>query len=388
MATPPVVFLLGAGFSQAAGMESTSAITKQALSQNWRFTDGIWRPKQQSELDKDSLRERRLLVFLDRVLRRYYRRFSLAVEPNYEDLAYLAGQIEDGLLLEVDNPAIEPLVREVETALLTIFSKTEQDGTIDELIGDLAGSARHMIYDLAWSSLTGEPKELEGIGFVADLIKDADVSRCDIFTLNHDMVLEFLFRENDIEFSDGFGRYDETMRLWDPGGYDLEEPSTRLYKLHGSVNWLRYSGRLYGVPASEIASNYIADLRGPDDELPENLRPQILVGTFDKVLRYTEPQFLEMQCRMKQTLASSATITVCGYSFGDRGVNNQLVSWMLLNEEARMIVIHAEPRELKANARGAISKNWDEWEIQGKLTVIPRWAEDVKWEELKTPLET
>ncbi len=47
-----------------------------------------------------------------------------------------------------------------------------------------------------------------------------------------------------------------------------------------------------------------------------------------------------------------------------------------------MAVVHAEPERLKMQARGAISKNWDEWLQSRKLVLVQKWIQNTSWKEI------
>lgn len=83
-----------------------------------------------------------------------------------------------------------------------------------------------------------------------------------VFTLNYDGVLEILCEKNDIYYYDGFGP------TWDTNGFDEEKYGLRIYKLHGSLYWLKSnSGKIIRVPIKGINTDDIRYL--PDDSLSE-----------------------------------------------------------------------------------------------------------------------
>ena len=83
---------------------------------------------------------------------------------------------------------------------------------------------------------------------------DTDFSGCDVFTLNHDLLIEAVLSREGVETIDGFGQPDGDVAWWQPDAFAL--PSRTFFlKLHGSVNWLPHIGgchwltlrRQYGI---------------------------------------------------------------------------------------------------------------------------------------------
>ena len=80
-----------------------------------------------------------------------------------------------------------------------------------------------------------------------------------VFTLNHDTLLERTFRAAGLEFADGFGESVDGVRYWEPGRFEGPEPSRRLVKLHGSVDWF-----LLRPDGGEFHEEKIAQVSGND----------------------------------------------------------------------------------------------------------------------------
>ena len=70
------------------------------------------------------------------------------------------------------------------------------------------------------------------------------------------------------------------------------------------------------------------------------------------------------------------------YGFGDKGINTRIIEWAYSTKQNVLVVIHAKPESLKKKARGAISKNWDEWLQNSKLVLIQKWIENTSWKEI------
>ena len=155
------------------------------------------------------------------------------------------------------------------------------------------------------------------------------------FTVNHDKLLEdFLtntLNNEEYRLLDGTcntSSGDDSGR-WDHRVYDAQENGRKLikvYKLHGSIR---------------CVCN----------------QPPVLIGTFNKVFAYNSGPFLELHHRFKRALMDEdcAAIIVCGYGFGDKGVNTRLVEWIRQSPTHRLLIIDPKESEIvHARARGAI----------------------------------
>jgi len=69
---------------------------------------------------------------------------------------------------------------------------------------------------------------------------------------------------------------------------------------------------------------------------------------------------------------------VCGYSFGDKGINSQIINWYYANRGRRLIIIHPNPEKLVENARNAIRSKWQQWIRNEGIRLICKNLENVQ----------
>jgi hypothetical protein len=116
------------------------------------------------------------------------------------------------------------------------------------------------------------------------------------FTTNYDQAIEAVWRaklkgriDNEPSLVRGFSILDEARGLeFDPGSYDTYGPDgpewvVKLYKLHGSLDWIRQDGRIFESPTDDYLKKnaLIYPLRKPDLEEPF----RTLFSIFEQVLR-------------------------------------------------------------------------------------------------------
>jgi hypothetical protein len=373
-----VVFLLGSGISIDAGMPSVDTITRQVVSGEGAFLHSanvflIDAESRNYALYREPVAPILALVheLRDRA-REYFGR-----EPNYEEIAQLARQLDDALIGEYESAAVMPLAAE-------LVQRDYAGGDYSRL-RELTALVHLYIADTVRAMLDKPAQRIDHLCVLRDAC--TALERTTLASLNHDLVLEAMLRENRVAYSDGFDGTNEDVCLWvDEWGAD----GVRLLKLHGSLDWWGYkltherwrgwvTGRCTGLDAIHPARNGV-------EPYPHDLRPLILTGTFDKILAYETWVFPDQHLRFHEALRQTSSVVVIGYGFGDKAVNTRLISWLARARENRLIVAHGDPDDLRARARGAIQGKWDEWQRYEKLAVIPAWVAELDWDDLATRL--
>lgn len=122
-------------------------------------------------------------------------------------------------------------------------------------------------------------------------------------------------------------------------------------KLHGSVNWqifhLRKSKEYESLPSSEIGICENFHLNNSIYYFSEDVENPslLLIGTFNKPAKYNWGLMLDIHYRFRQVLAKTQTLIVCGYSFGDKAINTQLIFWYHAERNRSIVVIDPCPKD-------------------------------------------
>ena len=219
---------------------------------------------------------------------------------------------------------------------------------------------------------------------IEDACKSANVTVTSISTLCHDTHVETFLRSKDIALSDGFDEERQNgVRYWNNARSSSDK--TPFLKLHGSIDWFRYPSGI-GIPP---ADSYPIRTQTPDGEWQyadlsqTTFPPLLLIGTFNKISYYSSGIFLELVYRFRSTISDASRLVVCGYSFGDKRINEEIVGWVRGKDGRRFVIIHPEPERLKKGARGVIQNNWYRWEKDGLIRIIPKPFECVDIADLK-----
>ena len=367
--------LLGAGSSLPAGYPSTRCLTDRVLSGNGvkRHTD----------------RTRFVNCMVRRLHAEAERYFSARNErpANYEDLFYLAEQLSDEVLGEMENPAVCPFITKLKADMSPLVEAANAENkdpnkpsypNIPDDFRALLVKTCNYISNIVWSGLRPEPTSTNHLKIFVEACGIGNVTG--ISTLCHDTHVETHLIKEGIALADGFSDEEEGVRYWKG---DLSSNSKIPFlKLHGSVNWFRlrpdcssswYDDRI-GIP---LAGDRYHTRRDGRSQMPVDDMPLLLIGTFNKVAEYSRGIFLDLHHRFRSTLREADRLVVCGYSFGDKGINTAVIEWYYAKRGRRFLIIHPDPCELFSTARAAIRSKWhDEWKDNNSIDFMPSRLEE------------
>ena len=358
-----VAFLLGAGASIPAGYSSTERLTEKirALKGYSRWTDGNYCSGTDSpETDYRTPVVRRMICWLSKQTQKYLRYRNETKAPNYEDIYYLASQLKDDAS-ELQNPAVLPLIRKLERKMASWSEYREycepfpEPRNRDWNFRHFCEETCHYIEDIVADVLRTKECCTKHLEIIKDISQSDDLELKGIATLAHDTHVEEYLRSEGIKFTDGFSvpTPDDTWRIWRNQFSSCD--GIPFLKLHGSVNWilleLKDPSKHERLPLSEIG------VRNPLNSEPPNTgnsiygiredvddRPLLLIGTFNKPAQYTRGLMLDIHYRFRKILKDTDTLVVCGYSFGDKAINTQLVFWRYAERSRSLVVIDSRCR--------------------------------------------
>jgi len=171
-----------------------------------------------------------------------------------------------------------------------------------------------------------------------------------IFSLNYDLCMEHL-NSADFRIETGFGgigpKFPWDWERFDDSNAGPTLPEIYLYKLHGSINWKRDSGR-----------NLIC-LQQTESILPEQM--DLIFGR-DFKLEAADP-YLFYTYELRKYSLETKVIVCIGYGFGDQHINKILTQAMQRDEAKRLLVI--------ANCRDDKAVSQKTAEIERALSVKP-----------------
>ncbi|NHZ87167.1 MAG: hypothetical protein GWP19_15055 [Planctomycetia bacterium] len=373
--------LIGSGVSYYSEIPSITKITDLVLSGKniTRETDSHYyinksiNPLNQNHNKQYVTNNIVLLKELVSAIDEFYSHMNYEHECNYEDIYFVNRQICDSYLFEYENPAIIKLIK---------YLKKKFDISDDEL-KEISIETAQYIECVVWRMINREISVFDQFDIINHLIKN--YSLISIMSLNHDLAIEKYLTCNNIEYDDGFEVRNRKLPEW--RSFKNNDPNLKLLKLHGSINWFSVQLR------DSIKRNTI--MRVPNNIYPERLyevhnsidigigRPELLIGTFNKMWGYLSGIFEEQYFAFINSLSSTSIVLVSGYGFGDKGINTKLHNWLNSTHSSKMIIIHPNKRNLVNNARGIFPHGFMSLRgIHPKILFIEKKFEDVQIEEI------
>ena len=194
-------FLFGSGISIPSGTPSVQEITRALLKLGWRergkfrFTPSDAESAGTTKLAQEFLRV--LKTFLDPHLK-----IRLNRECNYEDLFAAASQILCDEAGDIVDPMLCESVRAIRNSVSHLCSASEIEGRSDPFLSLVEQAALFVhagVFHLIGTAT--RPLGMDALVAVARYTEQMD-----IFTVNHDLLIETLFDENGVRFSDGYSK--------------------------------------------------------------------------------------------------------------------------------------------------------------------------------------
>jgi hypothetical protein len=142
-----------------------------------------------------------------------------------------------------------------------------------------------------------------------------------VFTLNYDLLVEQAFERHRVAYFDGFvGAHKPFLDARAMEDDNLPARWSRVWKMHGSVNWRLNNGTVYRTVAGGTESASHGSLIHPSNMKYEQSR---------------RGPYLAMQDRLRSFLRQPGAVILClGYSFGDQHINEMIVEGLSGNATA------------------------------------------------------
>ncbi len=408
-----ISFLFGSGISVAVGMPSTKDITQEISSDDgFKLTKRILRNDNKNNKDESEIQ----LVSFQPCILDYIKKLYMITEAknikggqhfaeienrrqiNYEDIYYMLEQIFDhrignynpfgemlSELLDFDISMKEPYYAE------TYYPN---DTPRNQFLIDARSYIRYSVERML-KNRNIQSKELKKIDIINDAVKDQKA--LEIFSLNHDTILEQYMETNRIPFYDGFGEIDGELRIWESLFYGKSKKfnsGIRLLKLHGSINWdvfeeIGSGERILAIRTGKQdlvdGSSAIFYLKSKDKKYKFIASADCLVGTDNKTEYYLFGKYSKLQNLFREQLMKTDILIVSGYSFGDTVINSRIIEWLIDRESNGIILIDNKEEDcFFKQAKFAIRENYlQEWKENRKIIYLGCGIEGISWKGIK-----
>lgn len=373
-----IAFLFGSGVSIPAKMPKTNEISDLIFEGKNIIRDSamnffIGNPSGFNwSIYKDvPKRVQSFIKILKSELTEYYKDSTRPI--NYEDVYYLLDFFRLNYYDNEGNPSFKYLLKEFEPRIKELLFPIDPLLDHNFELNELIEETRNYIKDLVTILLSQKAQSFDGFKLLKESIDNAKSFPIEIFTLNHDAIIEQFLQSETIIFNDGFEKKDNDYSFWNPCLFDVDN-KINLYKIHGSVNWHYFDEESWkDRRICKVSPN--AFWRNPKKSI-------LLIGTYNKLSEYNRNPFLELFYRFNSQLNKCTHLIVSGYSFSDKGVNEKIFDWLLTNSNRKIIIIDPFVNILREKMPTIL---WGSWNTE---TIIPinDYIENIAWANIKDKL--
>ena len=162
-----------------------------------------------------------------------------------------------------------------------------------------------------------------------------------IFTTNYDAILEHYWIEHvRAHLNTGFG-WNQIAKMDISNPDSFRNGGLRLFKLHGSLTWLRDSD--YGLTEHRVVPRDMKKWTG------SKFLGQVMLYPIEEKELYAEP-YLTMFQHLNRELAQNRHWLALGYSFGDRFIRDIFVRNS--SETNKLVILHPHPETIVPRLEG------------------------------------
>jgi hypothetical protein len=235
MKTRSAAFLFGSGISLLSKAPTVQTITKSLLDEKWtKNSTGSYSTRRPDAMpDRGEAEADQAQDFLKIVQSAIEDHLSTREgrPVNYEDLFSAAKQIFEDEAAEITNPLLAGSIATIKASSAYLYNR--YSGAFDDnRFATLAKDSTDLIQSVVCQRLTAGI-ERQGLGIISAAAKA--FGHVDVFSLNHDLLIEEELKQTQTTFTDGFGKRNGEMTEFS-WAWDRSKAKVHLFKLHGSIN--------------------------------------------------------------------------------------------------------------------------------------------------------
>jgi hypothetical protein len=368
------LFLLGAGASVEAGIPGSYKMTEKMveifsnlpysrLSKVIRFVIGglIFQRSSKGEIPYDGINIEDLFNAIQTLAERDKSELSAFIgswNPMLEE--FNSGEISSSISRNILNDIYKPLSNKIEEMDKTIDAAIKAINTnknighinrnplrsqpfiesnfrrkLTEAVRQVTGQSDGALFNqtneimieqlinMIWGT------DISKIEYLFPLIKYAHNNISTIATLNYDNCIELAGQACGIAVETGFESWSST------GEFSFSEKCLPLIKLHGSINWKLLNG---GKSDDKPMSHEVIKQVDPDAEKNMEFTPAIIFGGRNKLT--AKGPFLKLLSAFGNELSKSNKLTIIGYSFQDKHINEYINGWINGDTSRKLRIIN------------------------------------------------
>jgi hypothetical protein len=361
-----IALILGSGFSYNAGLPLANGINSYFTRDNKRqllhFSSDEWKwDDLANEADKSNGSGSYDTIAYGYILNELVSEF---IDKNkgfnsYEGFyQFVIDNLNDReTIIRISNQAHRKFDKNEEVKKDNQFYETYTNGFLNPQLDQIYNMINYLIGDLLYWR---KPFTDFSSSYDSFILYINSFEHKDIFTLNHDYLLEAIFEDKNIKYSDGFSKEGSCLQLNENQKIKCFNGlfnSTNVIKLHGSIDLYKYIIAKEDDSIVNPTGEYIYfkthdyyEKQSPvriDTKTGEilqkfhwNITPQFITGTNKKKLIETDEMYQALYEELKDRIVLADTLLIIGYSFSDEHINSQIKSSLSNGNLAKVINVN------------------------------------------------
>jgi len=398
-----LLFFFGAGVSKPSNLPLASEIDIFRDDLIWNGAIGRYGPPRGVRKDGYSRRQadqvRDFLRVVENKTQNYFDEQAqeqdvVPREVNYEDIYFLCERMQEHERGRSRDPALEHFAESIrdETSEYLLRDPRDERGpghpfrrqkTKLEYTGELGN---RLILSVVREELD-KNVDIEGFRALLSAIQSGETDKIDIVTLNNDVIIEGLLRENNIEFESGFKRYKENLKVYYPSRIFTEDIKVRMIKPHGSISWYLSGDENVGESSGSGSGAVYVSVDPPEssDPYPTGVADKYdivtslpsLLSSYGKEREYGKNIYGDMTTALQLSVRSADSIVVSGYGWSDNGMNDRLLATLNRDKIDQLTLLRdvSNSEHVPTTVRYLLEED--------RATVVDDWLCNVTWDELQ-----
>jgi len=189
-------------------------------------------------------------------------------------------------------------------------------------------------------------------------------SAVEIFTTNYDLLLEQALENTQMPYFDGFvGSRKSFFDLRAVEENLIPNHWTRLWKIHGSINWyLESDGNKNKVHRSSEIKDKASHLIYPSHLKYDESRKMPYLALIDQLSRFIRKK--------------SSLLILCGYSFNDSHINDTILNALKANPTAMVLGLMYDDYNISDPVKGSVERYPDAYSVAKNQHNLNIWTYD------------
>ena len=372
-----VNFLLGSGISQNMLNTDVDKITSSLENDFWISRNNLY--YKVDSIDNESEIVKNYKAALEIVKNELVNSTELSeTDINYEHIYYIFDQVKNLRESAKTNHLAHKHISEI-SEKCSSYSVNEFGEDLEFI--DFSNRILTYIDSVVFNHLVFD-SEVDSLIPIFDQFKGRSIKSY-IFSLNHDLLIEKYFQNRGISFNDFFESGEHPLRKFSISSVgNIEAFDFGLFKLHGSINWVRSTKRFFDYyTIDDFTENLLLNFPFLSNGISTvKISPEFLTGHTNKSVDYFHGVYSFLVTKFIEVLNETDVLIISGFGWQDYVIRGIVIEWLDYDRSRKMILCY----ENDEDPRNFLGMRIDHPQIVN----TGKWLSDIDFEDMEEHLET